>query len=225
MARPRTHHAAKKEELIKTAFDLFMKNGYENTSIQDIMNIAKISKGAMYHYFTCKEDILDAVLNYIIDFDEKRLKPVLEDQSLGSLDKLISVMNFRTSDPEEIQKANEYILQRKDSVFDYRARELSKERTIPKLTELIREGTANGEFHTDYPEEMAAFIYMSAQSVGEMMITKESDTSSLLRALEAFALLLANCLGLGRKEQNLLAAHLQSQMSAYQSFQPEIRRT
>jgi len=36
------------------AFELFMKDGYENTSIQDIMNVAQISKGAMYHCFTCK---------------------------------------------------------------------------------------------------------------------------------------------------------------------------
>jgi Transcriptional regulator len=54
MARPRTHHDQKKQELIKVAFELFMKDGYENTSIQDIMNVAQISKGAMYHYFTCK---------------------------------------------------------------------------------------------------------------------------------------------------------------------------
>ena len=55
MARPSTHHDEKKQALIKMAFELFMKNGYENTSIQDIMNVAQISKGAMYHYFTCKE--------------------------------------------------------------------------------------------------------------------------------------------------------------------------
>ena len=212
MARPRTNHAAKRNELIKTAFALFMEKGYEDTSIQDIMDAAKISKGAMYHYFACKEDVLDAVLNYIIDLDTKRFEPVFEDKSLSSLDKLMLSMNFSCNPQSEaVTQATEYIIQRKDSIFDYRARELSRERTLPKLTELIKEGISSGEFHTDYPEEMAVFIYMSSQPMADM-IMKQSDTSALLRASEAFILLLSNCLGLEKKEHDLLINHFRDNL-------------
>ena len=205
MARPCTHHNERKQKLIKIAFELFMKNGYESTSIQDIMNAAKISKGAMYHYFTCKEDILDAVLNYIIDLDVKRLESVFNSTILSPLEKLTATMSFDTPQvAEEVQQATEYVMKRKDSIFDYRARELSKKRTIPKLTALIQEGIAAGEFHTKYPEEMAAFICASLQSMGELVIY-QTDSIALLRTMDAFIQLLTHCLGLEKKEQDFLA--------------------
>jgi len=204
MARPCTHHNERKQELIKITFELFMRNGYENTSIQDIMNVAKISKGAMYHYFTCKEDILDAVLNYIIDLDVKRLESVFNSTILSPIEKLTATMSFDTLQvAEEVQQATEYVMKRKDSVFDYRARELSKKRTIPQLTALIQEGIAADEFHTEYPEEMAVFICASFQSMGEFIIY-QTDRSALLRAIDAFVQLLTHCLGLEKKERDFL---------------------
>ena len=204
MARPKTHYGEKREELVKVSFELFMKNGYESTSIQDIMNIAKISKGAMYHYFTSKEDILDAVLNYIIDMDIKRLEPILNDDSISSLKKLTIMMNHKNTQPVDIVKqATEYAIQRKESIFDYRARELSKHRTIILLTELIYEGVSNEEFHTEYPEEMAAFIYASSQTIGELMM-KNTNKDSLSRTISAFVQLLTNCLGLKKKDQDFI---------------------
>ena len=211
MARPRTHHEEKKQELIKIAFELFMKNGYENTSIQDIMNAAQISKGAMYHYFICKEDVLDAVLNFIIDQDVKRLEPVFNNTSLSAMEKLIAAMscgNVQTTG--EIQQATEYILKRRDSIFDYRARELSKNRTIPKLADLIREGVASGEFRTDFPEEMASFIFASSQSLSEMIMNQVGGPD-FQRAVDAFVQLLTHCLGLEKSEQNFLSDFFKEQ--------------
>ena len=49
------------EETIKLILDaatrLFTEKGFEKTSLQDIMNQTKLSKGAIYHHFTSKEDI------------------------------------------------------------------------------------------------------------------------------------------------------------------------
>ena len=211
MARPRTHHDEKKQILIEVSFGLFMKNGYENTSIQDIMNAAQISKGAMYHYFMCKEEILDAVINYIIDLDVKRSEPILNSTTLRPIEKLMATMSIKPSrtDPE-VKKATEYMIQRQDSIFDYRARGLSKRRTIPSLANLIREGVEAGEFHTPYPEEMATFIYASMQSIGETLVF-QSDKASMSRASNALIELLTHCLGLEEKEHDYLVSCFEEQ--------------
>ena len=48
--------------ILDVAFRLFMKKGYEHTSIQDIIDqLGGLSKGAIYHHFKSKEDILVAV--------------------------------------------------------------------------------------------------------------------------------------------------------------------
>jgi len=213
MARPRTHHEEKKQELIRIAFDLFMRNGYENTSIQDVMNAAQISKGAMYHYFTCKEDILDAVLHYIIDLDAARFDPIFNDASLRPIEKLIATFSFNMPQPSaEVAQATDYVMQRPASIFDYRARELSKSRITASLADLIREGVAAGEFHTDAPDEMAAFICSAAQTMPEL-VAQQSDPAALRQALSAFLRLLTHCLGLKQKEQDFLTDFFENQFT------------
>ena len=204
MPRSRANHDERKQTLIKISFELFMKNGYEGTSIQDIMNAAQISKGAMYHYFTSKEDILDAVLNYIIDLDEERVEFILNDTSLSALEKITAASSFDIPQtPEEIQRANEYIVKRPASIFDYRARELSMKRSIPSIVSLIEKGIESGEFRTEYPEEVAVVIFTMAQSVSGAIIDN-SGAKVLQKKINAFIQLLTSCLDLNKGQQDYL---------------------
>ncbi|GGP08227.1 TetR family transcriptional regulator [Oceanobacillus neutriphilus] len=58
----------KKKELIQAAKKVFIRNGYVQTSMQDIMNEAGISRGAMYSYF----DNLDHVFMEVLKEDDQR---------------------------------------------------------------------------------------------------------------------------------------------------------
>ena len=51
----------KKQEILQTAEDLFCKKGYEETSVQDILDILHTSKGSFYHHFESKEYLLEAM--------------------------------------------------------------------------------------------------------------------------------------------------------------------
>ncbi len=69
---PRTKQANEKikekrqEQIIITALENFANRGYHRTSISDIAKAAGISKGLMYNYFDSKEDLLIAVLEYVL---------------------------------------------------------------------------------------------------------------------------------------------------------------
>ncbi|MEO5788519.1 TetR/AcrR family transcriptional regulator [Gelidibacter sp.] len=52
-----------KELILKTAYKLFLKKGYQSVSIKDIMEASNLSKGGIYHHFESKEGILVAVLD------------------------------------------------------------------------------------------------------------------------------------------------------------------
>ena len=50
------------ERILDVAQRLFLEKGYENTTIQDIVNeLGGLTKGAVYHHFKSKEEIMDAV--------------------------------------------------------------------------------------------------------------------------------------------------------------------
>ena len=51
----------KKQEILRTAETLFCKNGYETTSIQDILDILHTSKGSFYHHYASKELLLEEI--------------------------------------------------------------------------------------------------------------------------------------------------------------------
>lgn len=55
------------EETVNLILDvsqrLFIEKGYDNTTIQDIIDeLGGLTKGAIYHHFSSKQDILDAVI-------------------------------------------------------------------------------------------------------------------------------------------------------------------
>ena len=57
-----------KSRIVKAAWNLFYKKGYDKTTVEDIIALSKTSKGTFYHYFKGKE----ALLNSISDlFDSK----------------------------------------------------------------------------------------------------------------------------------------------------------
>ncbi|CAL2091113.1 HTH tetR-type domain-containing protein [Tenacibaculum sp. 190524A02b] len=52
-----------KEVIINSAFELFIKQGYQKTSLKDIMEETQLSKGAIYHHFKSKHEIYLASLD------------------------------------------------------------------------------------------------------------------------------------------------------------------
>ena len=75
--------------ILDTAFRLFMEKGYERTSIQDIIdNLGGLSKGAIYHHFKSKEDILYAVADRMSAGSSQILLEIRDLPGLTGLEKL-----------------------------------------------------------------------------------------------------------------------------------------
>ena len=57
----------RKLELLQIAYRLFLTRGYENTSVDEIIEEAGIAKGTYYYYFESKEQMLEEVIGMMID--------------------------------------------------------------------------------------------------------------------------------------------------------------
>ena len=85
-----------KNKIIDTAAKLFIENGYEHTSIQDIIDhLGGLSKGAIYHHFKSKEEIMWAVADRMYEGSEYTLEKVARRMDLNGAEKLKEI--FRTS--------------------------------------------------------------------------------------------------------------------------------
>src|SRR5512138_2049613 len=81
-------YAARCNEILKVASQLVYTKGYEQMSIQDILDALKISKGAFYHYFDSKQSLLDGLIEQMLDEADQFLRPIVEAENLSALEKL-----------------------------------------------------------------------------------------------------------------------------------------
>lgn len=76
-----------KGRIVSSAWELFYEQGYDNTTIEDIVERSETSKGSFYHYFESKDALLSS-LSYLFDEKYEELMEVIDD-SMNSFDKLM----------------------------------------------------------------------------------------------------------------------------------------
>src|SRR5687768_14362324 len=74
--------------LVDAATALFASRGYDRTSVEAVIQQAGVSKGAFYHHFDSKEDILDAVTQRMTTEAIDIIRPVAADTSGGAVNRL-----------------------------------------------------------------------------------------------------------------------------------------
>ena len=78
-----------KGKIVSAAWKLFYEQGYDKTTVDDIVEASGTSKGSFYHYFESKES-LPAPLSYLFDEKYEELTETM-DPSLGVIEKLVFI--------------------------------------------------------------------------------------------------------------------------------------
>ncbi|MCK9793798.1 TetR/AcrR family transcriptional regulator [Isoptericola sp. 4D.3] len=65
------------DRVTAAALDLFATQGYATTSVQQIVEAAGVTKGAMYHYFQSKDDLLFAVYDRMLALQKSHLDEIV----------------------------------------------------------------------------------------------------------------------------------------------------
>jgi AcrR family transcriptional regulator len=76
-----------KDRIVSVAWKLFYDKGYDNTTVDEIIKSCSVSKGAFYHYFRAKDDLLSS-LPYMFDREYEKILITLE-PDMHSFDKLL----------------------------------------------------------------------------------------------------------------------------------------
>ena len=84
---PRRSARNTRGRIISAAWKLFYEQGYEDTTVEDIVFESETSKGSFYHYFDGKDALL-GTLAYVFDEKYEQLMEVM-DPAMGAMDKLV----------------------------------------------------------------------------------------------------------------------------------------
>lgn len=173
-----------KARIVKSAWNLFYKNGYEQTTVEEIIVASKTSKGTFYHYFKGKEALLNS-LSYLFDEKYEELVPLIDD-SMSCRDKLL-YLNHELFDMIEHSidikllaslYSSQLVTKDKKSLSD------KKRFYFQWITEIIEAGLESGEFKNSssagelmnvYAMYERALLYDWALFKGKYSLTEYSD--------------------------------------------------
>ncbi len=177
----RNKHPEKTVQLIlDVAFRLFMEKGYEHTSIQDMIDhLGGLSKGAIYHHFKSKEDILVAVADRMTAESNQMLAAIRDRADLNGREKLKTI--FRESINRPVQ--NDIFTVAPDfhnnpkllfSLLHDTIEEAAPNYILP----IIEQGRSDGSIKTDYPKQLAELILLTANVWMNPMIFDSTEEES-----------------------------------------------
>ena len=150
--------------ILDVATRLFMEKGYEHTSIQDIIdNLGGLSKGAIYHHFKSKEDILVAVTDKMTEESNKQLKTIRDREDLSGKEKLKTIFQesiFR-HDLDDMFAAAPNVSDNPRLIFST-IRDTVDVVAPDYIVPIIEEGIRDGSIQTEYPEEFAELVILIA---------------------------------------------------------------
>ncbi|MFW5802045.1 MAG: TetR/AcrR family transcriptional regulator [Spirochaeta sp.] len=152
----------RKNEFLDTALGLFMSRGYEQTSVAAIIEAVGVSKGAFYHYFKTKEDLLDQLSARASSQAMQAIEDVLADPGLNAVERLNAVFArtnaYKAQNRELILTILQVFYGNENLVLRNKLQEQNIQLMTPVIAGILEQGIAEGRMHLDYPRETAAFI-------------------------------------------------------------------
>lgn len=146
------------EKILDVAQRLFLEKGYDNTTIQDIVDhLDGLSKGAVYHHFKSKEEIMDAVGDRMFSANNP-FEKVRKRSDLNGLQKLREAIRLNQSDEERTSMTIQSIPITRNPRLLVEMIESNRRILTPYYQELLEEGNKDGSLHTEYAKEIAELM-------------------------------------------------------------------
>lgn len=172
----------RKQDLLNIAYRMFIEKGYENTSVDDIIIEAGIAKGTYYYYFESKEATLEAVIEMMIEKAENIAKAALMNP-VPIPQKLASVVYAFQPNKDEIVIAD--VLERKENIVMHdKIGKKIVEVAVPILSDIVREGIAQGIFACTNVEERVKMLLIMSQNMFDYGAYSNKDIEVYVDMLE-----------------------------------------
>jgi AcrR family transcriptional regulator len=180
-------HAVRRDSFIDVAQRFIQAKGYEQMSIQDVLDELDASRGAFYHYFDSKAALLQAVVERMVDAVLSELEPLISDPDVPALDKLMGVFagiaRWKNARKELLLGLLQVWLSDENAIVREKLRQSMVARLAPLLAQIVRQGRDEGVFTVGPPDEVARVLVSLMQGANEeavrLFVARQAGTVSL----------------------------------------------
>jgi AcrR family transcriptional regulator len=175
----------RRKEIMDMAERLFMTEGYENTSVNTIVEKLSVAKGTFYHYFSSKEEILGAIFERYMDNFAEGLSDICENKSIEPLEKIKIILRHLIMPNMQNENLAKHVKDDRDAKLHSAIEEKFFETFKPIVVGVLMEGIEKGVFNIKYPEELAEVLMMGVQGYMHMHLPNFKDREYAVRKLKA----------------------------------------
>ncbi|MFD0617097.1 TetR/AcrR family transcriptional regulator [Paenibacillus sp. GCM10027629] len=148
------------QRILDTATKLFLERGWEQTTIQDIVDdLGDLTRGAFYHHFKSKADIIDAVLDRLA-LENNPFEQTKDMTGLNGLEKLKSafLLSFTNQGQIDAMKSIPSILRSPKLIANQLMDCINT--GAPDILAFIEEGMKDGSLSIEYPKQTAETLML-----------------------------------------------------------------
>ena len=208
-SRRAAYSASTKRALVDVAEKLFAEKGYAATSLDAVVSGARVTKGALYHHYSGKQALFEAVFERVEQESSKRIQKALRNEKDPWRKALQGLRSFL-----EVVQESRYrriVIQDGPAVLGYeRFREQEERSTYANIVEIVRATLAAGSWELDEPmlQTFSRIFFGAMSSAGESVATSDDPEAAALRVEGAIGFLLAgvqSLVGQGQGNPNAFA--------------------
>ena len=161
----------RRDSILRTAEKLFFEKGYDETSIQDILDALSISKGGFYHYFESKIALLEEICRQRAASELERIRGELHSGKLNPTQKINLLLGalhlFKRESPDFTALVLKISYIDRDVHFREQTRSFMLDSLRPLMDEVVSAGIADGSFFTRNPGQIGRIILMLSCDVND----------------------------------------------------------
>ncbi|MNC32456.1 HTH-type transcriptional repressor KstR2 [compost metagenome] len=178
----------RKNEIIQASEELFIERGYENTTVEGILQRTGLSKGGFYHHFKSKNEVFIAIIDRISNESVKAAEEIAELEHIDALQKiqLFSEKQFHMKMPRTKIIRNFY-RERDSNPHFHKHNVMMWEKYVPVFVKIVKQGISEGSMKVEFPEETVKLLFRMIASIydfEESLIEDEERMKQQIAALE-----------------------------------------
>jgi AcrR family transcriptional regulator len=187
----------RRDEILKSALELFREEGFEKVTVESIAKKAGIAKGSFYNYFKSKEDVYEAVVSSVASQTLELAKEILnvagspKERLMGYIDWTFALATKQEKSLSRVLSPDANKAQQK--IYLAAVDEVTVQ-MIPIFTELFQEGMMNGDFVLPNASYTAAFLLGAFRGIHSQFY--RSEETDMEKSKENLLELLENSLGM-----------------------------
>ncbi|HHD16932.1 MAG TPA: TetR/AcrR family transcriptional regulator [Euryarchaeota archaeon] len=160
-------HEERRTEIIETAVELFAQHGYDETSVNMIIDRIGIAKGTFYHYFSSKDELLEEIVDLMVEKVEGGVDEISGRDDMNALEKMAELTRFFRTIGIGWERISEFLHEERNAHWHLKLEKKLLPSLIDSYRRIIEQGVREGIFDVELPRETAVALLGAINALTE----------------------------------------------------------